>query len=104
MTLDQIVSLKRKGQTQDARGALVTTLTLIDRAYAKVRPLRGVERDQGTQVEAPANYRFHIHYRSDLLEDDVIEWQGRDYNIRFIADEGPGSIYLMIEAERGVAV
>lgn len=104
MTLDQIITIKRKEQTQNERGALVTTLTQVAQAYAKVRPLRGVERDQGTQVEAPANYRFHIHYRSDLLDDDVIEWQGREYNIRFIADEGPGAIYLMIEAERGVAV
>ena len=104
MTLDQIITIKRKEQTQNARGALVTNKAELAKAYARVRAIRGSERDQGTQVEAPANYRFHIHYRSDLLEDDVIEWQGSEYNIRFIADQGPGSIYLMIEAERGVAV
>jgi SPP1 family predicted phage head-tail adaptor len=104
VTLDQIISISRKVQSQDARGTLVTTLDSIAQCYARVRPLRGSERGQGNQVEATADYRFYIHYRSDLIEDDVIVWRGSQFNIRFIGDEGPGSIYLMIEAERGVAV
>jgi SPP1 family predicted phage head-tail adaptor len=66
--------------------------------------MRGSERNQSNQPESVAGYTFHIHYRADLLADDVIVWNGNQYNIRFIADEGMGSVYLMIEAERGVAV
>jgi len=104
MTLDQIIQLKRKAQVQEADGRLTTTLIAIGKAYAAVYPIRGDERRMGQQNEAQADYRFHIHYRSDLIADDVIIWNGSEYNIRFIADKGPGSIYLMIEAERGVAI
>lgn len=104
MTLDQVIEIRRKAQVQQPDGSLQTTLGLLANAYASVSPMRGDERNQSNQTEAQADYKFHIHYRSDLKEDDVIVWQGNHYNIRFIADKGPGSIYLMMEAERGVAI
>lgn len=104
MTLDQFIDIKRKTQVQQLDGSLQTVFTLLGSEFARVVPIRGSERNASTQTEAPANYRFHIHYRSDLVEDDVIVWEGQTYNIRFIASDGPGSVYLMLEAERGVAV
>jgi len=104
MTLDQPIEIKRKSQEQRADGSLETTLTTVMQGFARVRPMRGGESDQGTQVEARAGYKFTIHTRSDLLDDDVIVWRGRKYNIRFIYEEGFGSIYMEIEAERGVAI
>lgn len=104
MTLDQFIEIRRKAQVQQANGSLTTTLNLIATEYAAVIPMGGSERNMASQNEAAANYRFHIHHRSDLIPDDVVVWNGSQYNIRFIADKGPGSIYLMIEAERGVAV
>ena len=104
MTLDQFIEIKRKTQVQQLDGSLQTVFTLISTEFARVAPIRGAERNASTQTEAPANYRFHIHQRTDLLEDDVIAWEGQMYNIRFISSEGPGAIYLMLEAERGVAV
>ena len=104
MTLNQIVSIQRKTQVQQADMSLLTTLAEVAEVYAMVFPIRGSERNQGDQTEARANYRFTIHQRTDLLDDDVLVWNGYQYNIRFIADRGPGSIYLKIEAERGVAI
>jgi len=82
LDLRHVIEIRRKQQTQ----------------------MRGDERRNGQQLEAQANYRFHIHQRNDLREDDVIIWNGHQYNIRFIANRGPGSVYMMLEAERGVAV
>jgi len=104
LDLRHMVEIRRKQQTQQADGSLDTTLSLVAKAYAAVYPMRGDERREGQQLEAQANYRFHIHQRNDLREDDVIVWNGHEYNIRFIADRGPGSVYMMLEAERGVAV
>ena len=104
MTLDQYIEIKRKAQVQQPDGSLQTTLSVLSAEYAKVVPMRGSERNASSQTESPANYRFHIHQRTDIREDDVIVWNGDSYNIRFISSEGQGAIYLMIEAERGVAV
>lgn len=104
MTLNEIVSLYSKSQTKDEYGTLVTTRTLIAQVYAKVRPLSGGERNASDQTEAHADYRFYIHYNSSVGEADIIVWNGVDYNIKFIADNGPKEAYLYIDAERGGAM
>ncbi len=104
MTLNEIIHVYRKVQTQDEYGTLSTTRTLVKKLYAMVRPLSGLERNRSDQTEAAANYRFWIHQRSDLIEDDIIVWNSTDYNIRFIADNGPKEAYMYIDAQRGVAV
>lgn len=104
MTLDQFITVNRKGQTQADDGSLTTTMTKRFDAYAAVYPIRGDERRMGNQNEAQADYRFRIIARTDVDADDVIVWNGREYNVRFIAERGPGEIYMTLEAQRGVAV
>lgn len=104
MTLNELVSIYRKTQAKDEYGTLVTTRALITQAYAKVRPMSGNERNAADQTEAYANYRFYLHYRSGLTEANLIVWNSTDYNIKFIADNGPKEVYLYIDAERGGAM
>lgn len=104
MTLNELVSFYRLSQTKDEYGTLVTTRVLIAQAYAKVRPLSGNERNRSDQTEDFANYRFFVHHRTDITAANVIVWNSTDYNIRFIADNGPKEAYMYIDAERGVAV
>jgi len=104
MTLNEIIYVYRKVQVKDEYGTLTTTQDLFKKVYAKVRPLSGMERNRSDQTEAAANYRFWIHQRSDLLPDDIIQWNSVQYNIRFIADNGPKEAYMYIDAQRGVAV
>lgn len=104
MTLNEIITISRKTQTQDEYGTLSTTRSTFKKVYAKVRPLSGLERNRSDQTEEAANYRFWIHQRSDILADDIIVWRGTDYNILFIADNGDKEVYMYIDAQRGVAV
>lgn len=104
MTLNEKVSFYSKGTTQDEYGTLSATRTLIATVFAKVRPLSGSERNAGDQTEGYADYRFHILQRSDLQEADIIVWRSTDYNIKFIADNGPLDRYMYIDAERGGAM
>lgn len=103
MTLTEFISFYRKSQTRAANGTLETTRVKIADAYAKTRPKSGAERSQSDQTEASADYRFFVHQRSDLTEADIIVWNGVDYNIAFIADNGPKEPYMYIDAKRGVA-
>ena len=103
MTLNELISFYRLSQTKDEYGTLVTTRVLVAQAYASVRPMSGSERNRSDQTEAFADYRFYVHYRAGLSAANLIVWNGTDYNIKFIADNGPKEVYLYIDAERGGA-
>jgi len=102
--LTETVAIRRKNQTQAADGSLVEATTTVATVRMHVKALRGDEREQSNQTEAVANYVFTMRYRTDVRADDVLVWNGSDFNIRFIRDEGNRSRWLTIEAEGGVAV
>lgn len=104
MTLDQPVAIKRKVQVRQADMSLQTALSLVANVFARVRALSGGERQAADQVEARAMYEFTLLARTDIEDDDVLEWRGQQFNIRFIGDPGQGAIYMTIDAEMGVAV
>lgn len=104
MTLDQLITFYRKVQEKQPDGSLQTTMQEVGQAFAAVRAMRGAERNAGDQTEAQSDYIFSIAYRSDLIADDVIQWNGSQFNIRFISDNGSGHVYMTIEAQRGVAI
>lgn len=103
MTLNEIVSIYSKSTTPDEYGTISDTRTLIAQAYAKVRPMSGAERNRADQPEDYADYRFYIHYRSDVGPDDIVVWNSVDYNITFVADNGPKEPFMYFDARRGVA-
>ncbi len=104
MNLNEFVSFYSKSQVKAANGTLVTTRVKIADAYARTRPLSGRERSQSEQTESHADYRFYIHQRDDISGASVLVWNNVDYNIRFVANNGPKEPYMYIDAERGVAV
>ena len=105
MNLTQSVSFVRnRDYTQEADGSLTPANETYWRTFARVHAQRGGESNQSDQTEARATYRFWVHRNEGVQEDDIIVWRGQQYNIRFVDDGGPGTVYMMIEAERGVAV
>jgi head-tail adaptor len=104
MTLNEFIEIYRKANTRDAEGTLDQTRTKVCDAYAMIRPLSGAERNASDQMEAYANYRFHILQRDDIQDDDIIVWNSTDYNIRFQANNGPRDRYMYLDAERGGAM
>ncbi len=103
-TLDQRVTIQRETRTADTYGGAALAWVEVATVWASVRPLSGRERADFGKVEAPANYRFTIRRRADVTDAMRITWNGASYNIRFVSDPGPRSLYMAIEAERGVAV
>jgi len=101
--LNERVTIRRTTETQDAYGTLIQTVRDVASVWAKVRPMSGGERSAAQQTEAQSNYLIVMRYRADVLPADTLIWRGVEFNIRFIRDRGPRSLYLEIEAERGVA-
>jgi SPP1 family predicted phage head-tail adaptor len=103
--LDQLITIKRETRTDDGMGGATSSLTIVaSDLWAHARPRRGKELGEFQGVRAQALYLFVIRNDTDLAleEDDRIEWNGETYNIRAILSEGARSMYLEIEAERGV--
>lgn len=101
--MNELIAFYSKDDTANEYGTLANTRTLIAEAFASVRPLSGSERNQSDQTEAHASFRFTIHYRTDIDEDTILVWNGKDYNIKWFADM-PKEPYMYIDAERGGAM
>ena len=103
--LDQRINIDRESRAGDDMGGGVVSLAVLVGAYAKVRAKGGNERTMGDKIEAPAMYVFTIRNRSDITiqDNDRIDWEGVQYNIKFVAYEGKRALFLDLHAERGVA-
>jgi SPP1 family predicted phage head-tail adaptor len=101
--LDQRVKFLRETKVDDGMGGNTITWSEFAEVWAKIRPMSGTEREHSDRLNAQASYLIVIRYRDDITENDVAEWKGQRFNIRFSKDE-PRSTFLAIEAERGVAV
>lgn len=101
--LDQRVTFLRETKVADGMGGSTVSWVEIAEVWAKVRPMSGTEREHSDRLNAQASYLIVIRYRDDITENDIAEWKGQRFNIRFSKDEAR-STFLPIEAERGVAV
>lgn len=103
--MDQRISIIRETTTPDGVGGQTVATAELFPAWAEVTPGSGSEQDRHDRLSGEAMYTFRIRNRRDftIQENDRIQWEGRQYNIRFIQRPGPRQLYLMIEAERGVA-
>jgi len=103
--LDQLIDIKREVAAADGMGGEEITLTTVATGlWAKVRALSGKELERHDKLNNIAMCTFIIRYRSDLKHTDRIEWNGSAYNIRYIPPATGRDMYLIIEAERGVAL
>lgn len=102
--LDKLITIQREVHTPDGRGGQSVSLTnVVTDLFAHVRPRTGREGEQYDRVNATATYLFVIRYRDDLRESDRIVWDGVQYNIQAILTRGGRSMFLEIDATRGVA-
>lgn len=95
------VELQRKTRVRDGAGGSTGDFATYDTVWARVRPMRGREREAAQRQEARADYEVVVRNRTDVLDEDRILWNGRALNIRFIPIAGSREQYLAIEAELG---
>lgn len=103
--LDERVELQKETFTSDGMGGQTSEWVTQATVWASVRALSGRERLHSDHLQASGGYRISIRNRTDL---DVtaawrVVWRGNSYNVRFPQDNGPRDMYLILEAEAGVA-
>ena len=104
--LDQRITFKAQALAADGIGGSVMSygdISTVPTVWARVTPSSGKEISAEGRVVADGMFKFTIRNRSDIDETHVIFWGGETYNIRNVRRSGTRSMYLEIDAERGVA-
>ena len=103
--LDQRIELQKEVFTANDVGGQSAVWEKQATVWAHVRALTGREREHSDFLQSSGGYRIAIRNRSDL---DVtaswrVVWRGKTLNVRFPEDNGPRSLYLIMQADSGVA-
>lgn len=104
--LDQRITFQRNTPASDGAGGSTQSwanFATVPTVWANVKAKAGREGLDEGRTNATFVVQFTIRNRSDVTELDRIIWGGVAYNIRGIRREGSRELYLVIEAERGVA-
>lgn len=104
--LDQRIKFKEIQTTTTAAGGQTTVEVVKKECWADATPVRvrSDEKEYAERLISYASVVFLIRDPSGINDTDIIEWQGTDYNIRTIRNEGKRVMYTEIQAERGVAM
>lgn len=103
---DQRITFQRFAATADGIGGTTqawANLASVPTVWAKVTPRIGNERMEDGRMNASATATFTVRYRSDITELDRLQWRGESWNIRRVMRKSGASLWLEIDAERGVA-
>lgn len=103
--LDERVEFQKEVFTPNNVGGQTSVWEAQFTAWAHVRALTGGERMANDALAATGGYRIVIRNRSDVdvLANWRAKWRGRSLNIRFPEYSGPRDIYLVMQADSGVA-
>lgn len=100
------VVIQSETRTADGQGGFTITWSDVATVWAKVESVSGREASAAGQVEWTQRYRIWIRKRS-IDPAHRVKWSTNGdvvLNIREIHDQGGRWQYLMIVAERGVAM
>lgn len=104
--LDQRITFQRNTPVSDGMGGQTKAwadLSDTPTVWANAKPVRGMETLEDGGTVAKAQHLFTIRYRDDVSELDRIVWRDESYNIRTVKRTSGRELFLVIEAERGVA-
>lgn len=104
--MDQRITFQRESRNDDGGGGVSrewVDVAINPTAWASVRAKTGRERVGADRIEADAGYIFTVRTRDDISENNSITWNGRRFNIRFVANVGGRPLYMDIEADQGAA-
>ena len=101
--LDQRVKVMRLVSTPDGYGGTADTFTEVGEYWCHVRPLSGRETVEADRLTGEASYLFVFRNGLDVKDSDRLDWYGDQFNIRVRKQPKGRSMYIEIEAERGVA-
>ena len=86
--MDNKVTIFSRVETQNDYGELILTDSMKASVWANVVPIGGKETWMAQQIVPEAKFKMLIRYRDDLDETDMVLFQGKEYDIAYIAQIG----------------
>lgn len=86
--LDRQITIEAPTETPNAIGEPIQTWSVFVTVWAKVAPVRGRERFTADQVAAEADTIFRIRWLVGVTEKMRVSYDGRLYDITYIAELG----------------
>jgi SPP1 family predicted phage head-tail adaptor len=80
--LRERIALQRESRSRDRAGGFVTSWLTVATVWARVAPVSTGERFMRQQMQASAEWKVTIRYRSDLSPKMRVVWNGRTFEIR----------------------
>ncbi len=102
--LRHTIEIQANNKTSNGSGGFVYLWATFATMKAAVKNPSGYERWSAERVDAVAKVKFTIRYRADVVEGNRIIFNGVLHNITFIDNLEYRNRWLVIDAERGVAV
>jgi SPP1 family predicted phage head-tail adaptor len=101
--LRHTVALERLTKTPDGAGGFVKAWNSLASVKAYMKVSSGSEQFSQDRLNAVQRVRAYIRYRSDLLPNDRLVFQGKNYQIRNINNLEFKNKYLELDLDSGVA-
>lgn len=86
--LDRQITIEVPTETPNAIGEPIQSWAAFATVWAKVGPVRGRERFTADQVAAEADTTFRIRWLAGVTEKMRVSYDGRLYDITYIAELG----------------
>lgn len=86
--MDRRITIKGKSIAENSFGECIETWTDLATVWAEVREIRGGERYAAMQTQASVDRIFRIRYRAGITPENIIYYDGKDYDIGGILEIG----------------
>lgn len=93
------VTLQRRVETTSESGEPIIVYETIEEVFARVEPLKGLEKTTAVQTVANQFYNVHARYRDDLSVLDRVQWKGQDLDITAISSPDERHRYVQLDCE-----
>ena len=99
--LNRRISIRKSTSSPDSYGGQIPTWsTVLNDAWAQVRPLSMREMWQADQVSSPIDTEFLLRYATGITPSMIVVYDGKEYNIHSVIDVGDKHTELRILASR----
>lgn len=95
------IVVERYTETRDDFGGIVEAWVTHLEIEGRIRPLSGNERLASSKETLFANYRLYCNV-ADIKNTDRVVYDGKTYNIKFVADPMDFGRFLQVDLEKVV--
>lgn len=97
-SLDKRVRIEAAIATSDGQGGFEEEWIRVLTLWAKIDPVKGMEKFQADQTQTPVTHKILMRYRSDITTKNRITYNDRIFQIKEIINPGEDDNFLHITA------